>query len=206
MGKKFIEIFKGLLSAILKNVWSTIVALAVVVLIVLGLIVGIQNALPSPEAKIFSTSTLEKIIDVSKLSTFYSTYNGIANVANNKNPENIDYYVSYEGKVKAGFDFEKLKITVDDKTETIKVEIPEIVITDLTVEIRSLDFIFMNNKANTATTSEEAYKKCIEDLKTETENNSAILELARENAVNVVKALFDPIISQLDSEYKLVVE
>lgn len=45
-----------------------------------------------------------KMVDVSDMSTFEAIYNGIAEVENEADPTQIDYYVSYEAKVKAGFD------------------------------------------------------------------------------------------------------
>lgn len=47
--------------------------------------------------------TLERIIDVSELSTFTVIYNGIAQVANEKKLELIDYY-AYVATVNAGID------------------------------------------------------------------------------------------------------
>ena len=41
--------------------------------------------------EIISKSTLEKVINVSDLSTFEAIYNGVASVANEENPENIYY-------------------------------------------------------------------------------------------------------------------
>lgn len=107
--------------------------------------------------------------------------------------------------MKAGFDFEKLMIDVDDEKKTIMVLIPEIKITDIVVDIASLDYIFMNEKANTGTVVEEAYKKCIEDVQNESNSGDAIYSLARENAKNVLKALIAPFIEQSGEDYELVI-
>ncbi len=159
-----------------------------------------------PEPEIISQSTLEKIINVSDLSTFEAVYNGIAKVANEKDPEKIDYYVSYDAKVKAGVDFEKVDITVDNENKVITVSVPEIKITDVNVDIASLDYIFFDDKANTATVSQEAYKKCIEDVTNESNNENAIYELAEQNAHNIIEALISPFVEQLDAEYELIID
>ena len=53
--------------------------------------------------------------------------------------------------------------------------------------------------------SEEAYKKCIEDVTNETNAEDTIYELAEENAKNIIEALIKPFVCQLDAEYKLVI-
>lgn len=153
--------------------------------------------------EILSVSSLEKIIKISELSTFDAVYNGIAKVMNEKNPDEVDYYVSYESKVYAGIDFEKVKITMDKEAKKITVTLPEIEITDINVDIASLDYIFINSKANTSTVSEQAYKACIADVTSESKEEAAIYELAEQNAKNIMKALISPFIEQLDSDYEL---
>ena len=155
------------------------------------------------EAEVITISTLEKIINVSELSTFTAVYNGIATVNNEKKTEKIDYYVSYEAKVDAGIDFEKLEISVDNENKIIEIKIPEIYITEINVDISSLDFIFMNDKANSSTVSEEAFKACEADVQAESKQQMAIYELAKQNAVNILTALTKPIVEQLDAEYGL---
>ena len=153
--------------------------------------------------EIISKSTLEKVINVSDLSTFEAIYNGVASVASEEKPENIDYYVSYEAKVKAGIDFEQVNLEVNEDEKRITVTLPEVKITDVNVDIASLDYIFMNKRANTETVSAQAYKKCIEDVTNESNSTTAIYELAKQNARNIVEALIKPFIEQLDSEYEL---
>lgn len=85
----------------------------------------------------------------------------------------------------------------------ISVQIPEVKITDISVVIESLDYIFMNNRANTSTVSEEAYKQCIADVTEEVKHEKAIYELAGQNAKNIVEALVRPFVNSLDSDYVL---
>ena len=157
------------------------------------------------QPEVITVATLEKIINVSELSTFTAVYNGIAKVNNEQNPEKVDYYVSYEARVKAGFDLDKIKITVDNEAKTINIKIPGIYITDSTVDIGSLDFIFINDKANASTVSEQAFKACEADVKAESKQQKAIYELARQSAINILTALTKPIVEQLDAEYTLTI-
>ena len=181
--------------------FSTIVVILLLSVIVISLFSS--NRSKNSQAAIINESSLKKIIDVSDLSTFQAVYNGITEVMDKNDEEKIAYYVSYEAKVKAGVDFEKVEIDVDDEKKIIMVEVPDIKINDVDVDITSLDYIFIDNSANTSTVSQEAYKRCIEDVNNESKNETAIYELAEENAHNIIEALISPFIKQLDNEYQL---
>lgn len=182
------------------------IAIAVLLLIALfSLVVVFFRAFKDPEPEIVSQSTLERIINVSDLSTFEAVYNGIAEVNSEDNPEEVDYYVSYEARVKAGLDFGKVNIDIDNEKKVITVKLPQIELTDINVDIASLDYIFMDEDANTSTVSEEAYKECINDVENETNTEDAIYELAEQNAHNIIEALISPFVEQLDEEYELVI-
>ena len=183
------------------------IAIAVVIIFVATLSVKVVLSISREDApEIITKSTLEKIVHISDLSTFEAVYNGIAKVMNEKKPDKVDYYVSYEAKVKAGFDVERVELEVDDAKKVISVTIPEIKITGIDVDIASLDYIFMNDKANESTVSEQAYKKCIEDVENESSSENAIYTLAGKNAKDVITALINPFIEQLDDDYELTVK
>lgn len=158
------------------------------------------------KTEIITVSTLEEIINVSELSTFTSVYNGIATVMNEEKSEEVDYYVSYEARVDAGIDFKKVVISVDSDHKTINIDLPSVYITDINVDISSLDFIFYNKKANASAVTQEAFRACEADVQKESEQQQAIFELAKQNAVNVLTALIHPIVEQLDVEYALVID
>lgn len=144
--------------------------------------------------QIVTESQLKEIINVSELSTFTAVYNGVAQVMNK---EKTDYYVSYEARVDVGIDFSKIGIVMDDEKKIIRLTIPEVNITDVVVDIASLDYIFLNDKANTVSVSQEAYKACEEDVKNESAEQEEIFELAKQNAENIVTALVRPVVEPL---------
>ncbi|MCM1159544.1 MAG: DUF4230 domain-containing protein [Bacteroidales bacterium] len=180
-----------------------ILAVMIVLAVLAGIVLLAGRFRQDEKKEIMTKSRLEEVIHVSELSTFEAVYNGITEVANKENPENIDYYVYYEAKVKAGIDFEKVEVNVDNEEKKISVTIPEIKINDVNVDIASLDYIFENEKANTETVSQEAYKAAIADVTNESANEPAIYELAEQNARNIVEALLSPFIKQFDAEYSL---
>lgn len=184
---------------------GTIFAVVLGVLVVVGFFVFSGNG-NSSITTITNKSSLERIIGISNLSTFEAIYNGVAEVHNEENPDNIDYYVSYNARIKAGFDFEKMEISLDQGAKKIIVSLPEITLSEPEVDITTLDYIFRNNNANNSTVSQQAYKACIADATAESAKQKAIYELAAQNAENVVIALIEPFAQQIDSDYKVEVK
>lgn len=182
------------------------ILIAVLVVAVLVFALFQVRISPKPKPEIITVSTLKEIINVSELSTFTAMYNGIAEVKNEKNPEKTDYYVSYKAKVNAGIDFNKVEFDIDDSSKIVTVKIPKVYITGVSVDIASLDFIFYNEKANSPTVTQQAYKLCEADVQDEVEKATAICELAQKNAVDVIIALVRPIIEQLNDGYTLAVK
>ena len=188
-------------SVVVKNysvpVWGLGALVLVIVVLVMAFIVIPTARNSKKQAQVITVSTLQEIIDVSELSTFTAVYNGIAQVMNQDNPESVDYYVSYEAKVNAGIDFEQVGIDLDEEAKTICITMPPVELTEVNVDISSLDFIFYNQKLNTST---------VADVEKESQEQQAIYDLAEQNAKNVLTALVKPIVDQADTEYTLVVE
>lgn len=180
---------------------------AMILLVGLVAILSIVNQLrPEKEPEIITTANLKQIIEISELSTYECVYNGIASVNNDKKPDEIDYYVSYNAKVKAGIDLNDVVIDVNQENKIITVEIPQVTIHSCTVDFGSMDFIFINKKANKSGVTENAYKQCEADVNNETKVTDAIYELSKKNAENIIKALLTPFINQLDAEYSIEIK
>ncbi len=146
-----------------------------------------------------SKSTLEKVFMKSDLSTGEYRFNSIARKYNETGY--IVYYVKYEGYIKAGIDFSKIKIDCDEEKKIINITIPEVEIQDVTVKMETLDYIFKDESYETESVSQEAYKLAEEDLKSKAESATELKETARQNAYDTVEALVRPWIAQLDTSY-----
>ncbi len=190
------------ISKIVKYSKKLIFLIAFIVVIVGALAIWNMTKIRE-DATVLSTATLEKILNTHNLSTFDAVYNGVAQVMNDKHPENIDYYVSYEATITAGIDFTQIEPHIDYEEKKIYITIPDIKIEEPKVDMASLDYIFENESANTATVSEEAYKKCVEDAAKKCENETAIEERAKENAKRIIEALICPFTEQLGENYEL---
>ena len=184
-------------------VWGIVAA---VVVVAAATTLGVVASKRSKEAEVLTVSTLKEIVNVSELSTFTAVYNGIAKAMDEEEPDEIDYYVSYEARVNAGINFEKVEIQLDEDTKTIIVQLPEVTINDVIVDVASLEYIFLDDKENDVGVTEEAYKLCREDACRESGEQKAIVELAQENAENILTALTQPLIEQTAEEYTLKIE
>ena len=184
----------------------TIVVLAV---FLIGVVLICNNNNKESKKEIITVSTLKKIIKVSDLSTYEAVYNGIAKVYSKEDDNGksqLKYHVSYKSRIKAGIDFEKVNVSVDSDNKKVVVKLPKIKINEVNVDIASLDYIFVDKKANNSTVSQEAYKACIVDAEEESEENEAIYDLAKENANNIVEALVRPFIEEIDKEFELEIK
>lgn len=154
---------------------------------------------------IVNTSSLKEVLEVSKLSTFEMIYNGVADVRNEKKPENTDFYASYKSRIRFGFDFSEIDITANDETKTITAIIPKLDSPEIIVDIESLEFMFVNKKANTATVAQRAYTACISDATNEIKNDTVGTKLAKASAEKAVRALLNPLVEQQYPDYTLIV-
>ncbi len=176
----------------------TLPVLALLAVIILGAIfIPEMIKKNQKEVNINTVSTLHKIIDVNELSTSECVYNGVVKVTDENNPEKIDYYISYEAKVKAGIDIDKVDITMDSENKVITITLPEIKINDIVVDEATFDYIFNNNRKDELGQTAVSLKLCKEDVVNEIENIDVVYELARQNAINIVKGLVSPFVESL---------
>lgn len=152
-----------------------------------------------------SEASLEKVFEISELSTADYTYNAVAYAYENDGitPK---YYVAYEGMVSAGIDFRKIVIDVNQDSKTITLKIPECEIQDTTVDFGSMKYIFKKDNYNTETVSQEAYKLCEADLAERAKMEEDLLSLAKENATDAVEALVNPWVKQIEADYTVNIQ
>lgn len=184
---------------IVKKAKKTTKLFILVLVLVLFVTVIIIVTSGSGEVTVDVESSLKEVFEISDLSTSEYTYNSIAEVKDEDN-DKIKYYVAYKGTVKAGFDFEEIIITTEGKKTIIT--IPEIKIIDTKVE-DDLDFIFIKENYDTSHVYAEASDACKTHIKQESLTNEELLETAKENAIETLKALTLPIEEQLEEGYSI---
>ena len=183
-----------------------LLAAILVIALLVGGIIYQQSTQANTDPQIDITITLEKIVKTSDLSTSVFRYDGIVEIPNPKKPTNIDYYIYYSASVYAGIDFSQVQFKEDKENKTITAILPEVQINDTVVEPESLDFMFMNKKADNVSVTTTALTACETDIQRECTSESALLEVARLNTENVIRALAEPVIEQVCEGYTLVIE
>ena len=127
-----------------KNLHPKLLLLTASVILVCIVALVAQIPKKKPEPQIDVTTTLEKIVKTSDLSTAVFQYQGIVEIPNQKNLKKIDYYICYTASVYAGIDFSEVTFSENKDTKTITATLPEVKIQDTVVDPNSLDFMFQN--------------------------------------------------------------
>ena len=185
----------------MKKLKKAIIAIVVVV-IVLG-ILSISGIFDQTEdVQIVTESNLHKIIEVSQLSTYECVYNDICTVMDEDDSSKVAYYCKYKGRVKAGIDFTKVDIKMEEQESgehLITVTLPKVTLDDPEGDIDSLKYMFQEKKANDGTVSGEAYKACIQDIKEKSKSETMIYKTAQQNAENTIKGLVEPFVRNAET-------
>lgn len=181
-----------------------LLAVIVVAICIIAVFLTLPKEKPVPQVDI--TTTLEKIVETSDLSTAVFQYKGIVEIPNQKNTKKIDYYICYTAAVYAGIDFSQVKFTENKETKTITAILPEVRIQDTVVDPDSLDFMFQSKKADSISILDNALTACETDIRQECTSESALLDVARLNAENAVRALTEPVMNAICKGYTLVIE
>ncbi len=172
--------------------------IVLVLFLVLFVVVKIhKNQSQGEKTTVVVSSTLESIRSIGELSSYESIYSGVAN------GEDGRYYVSYDAVVKAGVPADEIKI--NHKGKKIIVTLPKVSVTDVTVKMESLDYMFMDDNYDQTSISEKAYKECIEDARKEVADNKWILQAAEKNLEEGIRGMLDPLLDS-QSGYSLKFE
>lgn len=160
---------------------------------------------PEPP-QINTTSVMIELQNLSHLGTLQTSYFGIAEGTSAEDFNIIEYYVSYEAIITAGIDLNQVILALDHEAKTFTATLPKAKILDREILIESLDFLFMNSKANTESVSGGAYQFCLHDLVLDTSSMNEFESIAYDNAQSAVKAFLLPFMEPLGPEYQLILQ
>ena len=166
------------------------------IIVIAFVVVPIVTKKPEKQITV-TTSTLEKIVKTSTLSTYETIYNGVTAVHNPEKPEKINYYVSYEATVKAGLDFNAIQFSKDDEARVITVSLPPLTLQEPEIDIEKTDYILVNKKINQDALIVDGYKAALEDVKNESSKQKEIYTYAKENAQKLIEGLLSPFMHQM---------
>lgn len=177
----------------------------VLILVVVLIIINFLKVNNDIRVAINTKTSLEKIIEISELSTIEYTYNSIATKYKNDEikEDNVEYYVTYEGIVRAGIDFNEIDINVNYKSKTIVITLPKVEIHEVSVDMGTLDYIYEKNTSEKDSISQEAYKLCKKDLRERASNETQLVDNAKSNAESAIEALLKPWAEAIDKDFKI---
>ena len=155
------------------------------------------------EYRYITETTLSEVVSTAVLYTASYPYNGFIGIKDAGGT--IQYYVAYKGHVKAGFDFDKVKVSLDEDNNKITVTLPELNPLEISVE-NDLDYLFMDDKVNREGLFSQAYAAAEEDLKERMKDDAAIKNAAIESAKTAEMALLKPWVEQVDPDRDYTIE
>lgn len=135
-----------------------------------------------------STSELEKVVSISKLSTAEYVYNGIAEIKDDDG--NITQRIYYASTVRAGIDLTDVTFSIDNDRMTVTPTLPEITIYDPSVDESSFDYIPRNPNLEL----KDIISICKEDARAEIESQGDIYRTAKINLESAIQALTLPLL------------
>lgn len=165
----------------------TLIVLAAM-LIVLAAVLMPTITSQGNKGTILTTTQLEKVVSISKLSTAQFIYNGIADKYDESGEE--AYHVYYEATVNAGIDMTLVTFEVNDEKKTVTPILPEITVDDPVIDDSSIDYLPPNPNVDL----KEVISLCKTDASTEIQQTGQIYQTAKENLKTTVEALLDPIL------------
>lgn len=202
----------------------TILAILVIIAIIFAFVMGkraerkkqsaqtlqnvVHDVVHGEEGKVTTVTqaSLEKVVAKGKLYTAEYPYNGITAVYN-ESGDVLKYHVAYEGTVKAGIDVSKIRISLDEEKHLILIRLPKLTLEEPRINAGTLEYIFEDDRYNTETVAQEAYKAAIKDLKDRAASDPNILSLAAKSAKASERAFIEPWVEQMDPDnvYTIVV-
>ena len=148
--------------------------------VLLGVVLGVLGYLGASGTRFFSKTTKLGLKDIGELATQAGYFTSVQTINKSRNIFGIEipgtqsnYIYSFDGTIKAGVDFQDIKLEVDDLRHVIKVTFPEFKI--LSTEIKDDSFVLYNDGANPFTSLK------VEDVQ---KGNAALKENARQTAID----------------------
>ncbi len=141
------------------------------------------------EDDIVTSSQLEGVVNVDELSTAEFIYNGIAEQYG-EDDDNVRYRVAYDATVKAGIQMSDVKFTIDEENKEVIPQLPAISITNVEIDVGSLDYMPTNPNADI----KDVLELCEQDVRDEAKSSAKFYETAEENIRLVIEALTLPIL------------
>ena len=160
------------------------IPLAVIVAIMVGggsIFTFVSCSSSQPDPTVITTSDLERVVNISRLSSAEFVYN-------------VQYSVAYCATVRAGIDMSDITFEIDEENRVVTPILPEIGVDEPILDETTLEFMPSNPRADL----QEIIALCKEDALTEMQEDGQIYTTARENLQSTVEALITPLLEHGD--------
>jgi predicted nucleic-acid-binding protein len=180
--------------SIIKSFLGTVIIIAVVCVLYNNFFVEKKTT----KTVVSSMLTDQKIVN--QLSTLVIPYGGVYEETNSE--EKIKY-IAYSGTITYGIDFSKLDVSYNEDEKIITVHIPDINLTKVFVEPKSLSSIPEGSIDDLRT----RLSKCENDLREKFNNkDDEMIKFAHESARETLLNFLNPIVDSVGDGYKIQVE
>ena len=167
-----------------------------VVAIVAGAVIGINAAITAATPTEVNISTrLEKMINISELSTARVLYNGVAEQKDDEG--NVTCHIYYEAAVDISIDMADVEFEVDEENRVVHPMLPAPELGEPALDASTVAFFEDNPDISTA----EAISLCKQDALTEVGSTGQIYEMAERNLRLTIEALTEPLLD--DRGYRI---
>ena len=146
--------------------------------------------------QIITSTQLERVVNVSSLSTAQFTYNGIAQKFKDEEHKKLDYSARYNANVKVGIQMDQIRFRIDQNEKRVYATLPNIDILDISVDPNHIGYIPDRTNIDLS----EAIAICQQDAENEAREADKLFEVAGENAKSTVMALIYPILESAGYE------
>lgn len=167
---------------------KTVLSLVILIVVFGGIIGGslLSNA-ATPNTTV-SKSSLERVVNISKLSGAKFVYNGVAEVENDKGE--VEYHIAYKSTIRASIDMSDISFDIDDTNKTVTPILPRITLEEPELEISSIEFF----EDNPNLSDKEIIKYCKDDAENEAKATGEIFLTAQKNLRTAINALTNPLL------------
>lgn len=171
----------------MKKLINIVLICGIICIGIVGVIVVKKERGKEKEVQIVSSSQLEKVVQISELSTAKLTYNGIAETY----VDDEKCYIKYNGTVKVGIDIEKIKVDmIDDEKKIVVISLPKIELQDVDVNPGTFGYIPGDVQMEIG----DAAKICRADILNEVKKNEQFFDLAKKSEKTMIEALTKPLL------------
>ena len=173
--------------------------LGVVVVLVAGVLFGVGGAVDAATpVEVMTSSQLEKMVNISELSTARVVYNGVAEKKDEDG--NTICHVYYEAEIDVAINLSDIEFEVDEESKIVYPKLPKLEVGEPVVKSSSVEF-FENNPDISL---QEVNSICEKDAYDEVSGTEQIFTTAEENLRQTVEALTGPLVEK--KGYRIVWE